>query len=56
MIAGQGDRIAPLSGQRATVGLFPDARLVELPTVGHLIHYEASQAVADAIRTFVDSL
>ena len=56
MIAGENDRIAPLSGQKATVGLFPNARLVVLPTVGHLIHYEASQGAADAIRTFVDSL
>jgi pimeloyl-ACP methyl ester carboxylesterase len=56
MIAGENDRIAPLSGQRATVGLFPNARLVVLPTVGHLIHYEAAQSVADAIRSFVDSL
>lgn len=56
MIAGESDRIAPLSGQLATVGLFPDARLVVLPTVGHLIHYEAAPGAADAIRTFVDSL
>jgi Predicted hydrolases or acyltransferases (alpha/beta hydrolase superfamily) len=56
MIAGANDRIAPLSGQLATVGLFPDARLVVLPTVGHLIHYEAAAGAADAIRTFVDSL
>ncbi|HEY4153204.1 MAG TPA: alpha/beta hydrolase [Pseudolysinimonas sp.] len=56
MIAGEGDRIAPLSGQQATVQLFPHARLVVLPTVGHLIHYEAAQGAADAIRGFVDSL
>jgi pimeloyl-ACP methyl ester carboxylesterase len=56
MIAGEGDRIAPLRGQLATVGLFADARLVVLPTVGHLIHYEAAQGAADAIRAFVDSL
>ena len=56
MIAGEADRIAPLSGQLATVGLFPDARLVVLPTVGHLIHYEAAQGAADAIRAFVDAL
>ncbi len=56
MIAGEADRIAPLSGQRATIGLFPDARLVVLPTVGHLIHYEAAQAAADAVRAFVDSI
>ncbi len=56
MIAGEGDRIAPLEGQKATVTLFPDARLVVLPTVGHLAHYEAAQGVADAIRGFVDAL
>ena len=56
MIAGEGDRIAPLSGQKATVGLFRHARLVVLPTVGHLIHYEAAPGAADAIRDFVDSL
>ena len=56
MIAGESDQIAPLSGQEATVGLFPNARLVVLPTVGHLIHYEASQGAADAIRAFVDAL
>lgn len=56
MIAGERDRIAPLSGQQTTVGLFPDARLVVLPAVGHLVHYEAAQAAADAIRDFVESL
>ena len=56
MIAGEVDRIAPLRGQQATVGLFPDARLVVLPGVGHLVHYEAAQGAADAIRTFVDAL
>jgi pimeloyl-ACP methyl ester carboxylesterase len=53
MIAGEGDRIAPLSGQEKTVKLFPDARLVVLPTVGHLIHYEAAEGAADAIRDFL---
>ena len=53
MIAGEGDRIAPLSGQRQTVKLFADARLVVLPTVGHLIHYEAASGAADAIRAFL---
>jgi pimeloyl-ACP methyl ester carboxylesterase len=56
MIAGENDRIAPLSGQKATVGLFADARLVVLPGVGHLVHYEAPRGAADAIRAFVDSL
>lgn len=53
MIAGEGDRIAPLRGQEQTVKLFPDAQLVVLPTVGHLIHYEAAAGAADAIRAFL---
>jgi pimeloyl-ACP methyl ester carboxylesterase len=56
MIAGEGDRIAPLSGQQSTVTLFPDARLVVLPTVGHLVHYEAAAGAADAITAFLDEL
>ncbi|MEP6844289.1 MAG: alpha/beta hydrolase, partial [Pseudolysinimonas sp.] len=56
MIAGECDRIAPLSGQQSTVGLFPDARLVVLPTVGHLIHYEAAPGAADAISAFIAEL
>jgi len=56
MIAGEVDRIAPLAGQKTTVALFPDARLVVLPGVGHLAHYEAAQGAADAIRGFVDAL
>jgi pimeloyl-ACP methyl ester carboxylesterase len=53
MIAGEIDRIAPLEGQRSTVGLFPDAELVVLPSVGHLIHYEAADGAATAIRAFL---
>jgi pimeloyl-ACP methyl ester carboxylesterase len=53
MIAGESDQIAPLSGQQGTVTRFPDARLVVLPGVGHLIHYEAPAAAADAIRSFL---
>jgi len=53
MIAGEVDQIAPLSGQKATVALFSDARLLVLPAVGHLIHYEAAAGAADAIRAFL---
>lgn len=53
MIAGDIDRITPLSGQLTTVKLFPDAELVVLPAVGHLIHYEAAPGAADAIRRFL---
>ena len=51
LVAAERDTIAPLRAQR---GLrFPDARLVVVPTVGHLAHYEAPAAVAAAIAEFV---
>lgn len=56
MIAGEVDRIAPLDGQKRTVELFPDARLVVIDGVGHLAHYETPQPVAAAIRGFLAEL
>ncbi|MAT19054.1 MAG: alpha/beta hydrolase [Leifsonia sp.] len=53
MIAGGVDRITPVEGQRETVQKFPDARLIVFPEVGHLIHYEARQEAAAAIREFL---
>jgi pimeloyl-ACP methyl ester carboxylesterase len=51
LVAAERDTIAPLQAQR---GLrFPDARLVVVPAVGHLTHYEAPAAVAAAISEFV---
>jgi len=55
MIAGEIDRITPLAGQYETVRQFPDATLVVLPAVGHLIHYEAAPGAAAAIREFLDT-
>jgi pimeloyl-ACP methyl ester carboxylesterase len=56
MVAGEVDRITPLDGQRRTVELFPDARLVVIPSVGHLVHYETPDAAAAAITDFLDEL
>ncbi|HWH26049.1 MAG TPA: alpha/beta hydrolase [Pseudolysinimonas sp.] len=59
MIAGDIDRITPVDGQYATVALFPaeaQAELVVLPKVGHLIHYEAAEGAASAIRAFLARL
>ncbi|GIG39336.1 hypothetical protein Cph01nite_10980 [Cellulomonas phragmiteti] len=53
LVAGDRDRLAPPADQRALVRLFPDARLVVLPGVGHLTHYEAPDAVARALASFV---
>jgi pimeloyl-ACP methyl ester carboxylesterase len=56
VIAGQDDEIAPAPGQYAFVAQLPDAELVMLDHVGHLIHYEQPQAAADALRRFLGSL
>ncbi|MBV9920987.1 MAG: alpha/beta hydrolase [Pseudonocardia sp.] len=53
LVAAERDGIAPLPAQRVLVGRFPDARLVIVPDVGHLAHYEAPAAVAEAITEFV---
>ena len=56
LIAGEVDRITPLEGQFTTVALFPDAKLVVIDKIGHLLHYEAPDATAAAITTFLDEL
>lgn len=53
LIAAQRDDITPIEAERRLVGLFPDARLVEIAHVGHLIHYEAPAEAAGAIRRFL---
>ncbi len=56
LIAGEQDRIAPFEAQPIAVSSFPDARLVAVPDVGHLIHYEKPTEAAAAIREFLDRL
>jgi len=53
LVAAVQDDITPIEAERHLVTLFPDARLVEIDGVGHLIHYETPQPAAEAIRTFV---
>jgi len=53
LIAAEEDDITPLPAQHRLVRLFPDARLVVVPEVGHLVHYEAPAAAARAIREFL---
>lgn len=55
LVAGERDDIAPLPAQRLLADLLPDGRLVTLPGVGHLAHYEAPAAVAAAVRAFLDA-
>ncbi|WP_314454600.1 alpha/beta hydrolase [uncultured Microbacterium sp.] len=54
LIAAQKDDITPIEAERHLATLFPDARLLEIPDVGHLIHYETPEAAASAIRGFVE--
>lgn len=54
LIAADQDDITPIEAERALRDLFPDARLVELEGVGHLIHYEKPAEAAAAIRGFLE--
>jgi pimeloyl-ACP methyl ester carboxylesterase len=56
VIAGADDEIAPAPGQYTFVDRLPDAELVMLDGVGHLIHYEQPANAADAIRRFLGAL
>ncbi len=53
LIAAQRDDITPIEAERRLAKMFSDARLIEIPDVGHLIHYETPAAAADAITRFL---
>lgn len=53
LIAAERDDITPIEAERVLAGLFADANLVEIPDVGHLIHYETPQVAAAAVRSFL---
>lgn len=53
LVAAQLDDITPIEAERHLRTLFADAELVEIPEVGHLIHYETPRPAADAIRRFL---
>jgi pimeloyl-ACP methyl ester carboxylesterase len=53
LIAGDADDIAPLKGQYELEAKLPDARLVVLPNIGHLIHREGPKEAAEAIDRFL---
>lgn len=54
LVGGARDDLAPASDQEKLVARFPDARLVLVPGVGHLTHYETPDAVAREIGAFLD--
>lgn len=53
LIAAERDDITPISAQRTLVAQFPDATLVEIPDVGHLIHYETPDVAASHIIRYL---
>lgn len=53
LIAAERDDITPIEAERRLRGMFPDAELVEIPAVGHLIHYETPEPAAAAITRFL---
>lgn len=53
LVAAERDDITPIQAERRLKTLFADARLVEIPHVGHLIHYETPHAAARAISDFL---
>ncbi|WP_309066483.1 alpha/beta fold hydrolase [Microbacterium sp.] len=53
LIAAQKDDITPIEAERRLARMFPNAELVEIADVGHLIHYETPAEAAGAIRRFL---
>lgn len=53
LVAAQLDDITPIEAERTLRTLFRNAQLVEIPGVGHLIHYETPEPAAAAISRFL---
>jgi pimeloyl-ACP methyl ester carboxylesterase len=49
VLAGSHDRLTPLAGNESIAELIPDARLEVLPGMGHMLLFEAPDAISDAI-------
>ncbi|MEN0086448.1 MAG: alpha/beta hydrolase [Leifsonia sp.] len=56
LVAAEKDDITPIAAEYRLQTLFPDARIVAIPEVGHLIHYETPEAAAGAVRDFLAEL
>lgn len=56
LVAAEKDDITPIAAEYRLQTLFPNARIVAIPEVGHLIHYETPEAAAGAVRDFLAGL
>ncbi|WP_369369598.1 alpha/beta fold hydrolase [Promicromonospora sp. Populi] len=56
LIASENDDVAPLPSQRVLQAALADARLVVVPQIGHLAHYEAPDDVARETAEFLAAL
>ncbi|MDR7384113.1 alpha/beta fold hydrolase [Promicromonospora iranensis] len=56
LVASENDDVAPLPAQRVLEAMFSRGRLVVVPRVGHLAHYEAPDVVAGEIAGFLGAL
>lgn len=54
LLGADSDELTPVRQQERLVRLIPEARLLVLAGVGHLIHYERPQAAAAAITQFLN--
>lgn len=53
LVAAELDDITPIEKERELAASMPNATLVEIPNVGHLIHYETPATAAEAIERFL---
>ena len=56
LVAAQLDDITAIEVQREVARLYPNAKLVEIKNVGHLVHYEAPEQAASFISTFIEEI
>jgi pimeloyl-ACP methyl ester carboxylesterase len=56
LVAAHLDDITTIEVQREVARLYPNAKLVEIKNVGHLVHYEAPEQAASFISTFIEEI
>ncbi|WP_066519921.1 alpha/beta fold hydrolase [Curtobacterium ammoniigenes] len=56
LVAAERDDITAIPEQEALAARIPGSRLVVIPDVGHLVHYETPKAAADAVMDAVATL